>query len=282
MAEFERVAVLGLGLLGGSVALATQRAGVAAQVVGATRNPEVLKEALNRGVIDEACSFEGAVRGADLVVLAPTLAAMASVVQRVAQCLREDAIVSDVGSVKGVLAEALPKALPSGVRYVGAHPMAGSHEVGLAHARADLFDGAPCVVMNDADPAAADRICEFWRALGALVVRRDPAAHDEDVAWMSHLPHVLAWAFAEALRGAPERSREVAGSGFRDFTRIARSSPQLWGDILSANQKAIGGPLREVAKALADFADAIEAGDALEVERLIARARENLTQERQR
>ena len=177
MADFERIAVLGLGLLGGSVALATKRAGVATRTAGATRNPDVLAQAHRRGVVDEVGTFEEVVREADLVVLATTVAAMPAVLRCVAPHLREGAIVTDVGSVKGVLAESMPKLLPSGACWVGSHPMAGSHERGLAFATADLFDGAPCIVTDDAatasDTTSVDRVCEFWRALGARVLRRD-------------------------------------------------------------------------------------------------------------
>jgi prephenate dehydrogenase len=270
--RFERVAVLGLGLLGGSVALAVRSRGVAARVAGATRRREVREAALRRGAVDEAGGFGDAADGADLVVLATPVFAMADVLRAVAPRLREGALVTDVGSVKAVLAETLPGLLPRGVRYVGAHPMAGSHRSGFEHARADLFEGAPCIVSRAADAAARDRVCEFWRALGARVVLREPARHDAEVAWMSHVPHVVAFAFARALGLAPEGAQEVAGSGFRDFTRIAHGDPELWGDILTANRKAIVAPLQAVAASLADLGQAIEAGDADAVERWIAEA----------
>jgi len=128
--------------------------------------------------------------------------------------------------------------------------MAGSHLRGVEHAEADLFDGAPCVVTAtaDTDPAAVERIVAFWERLGARVVRRDPVEHDAEVAWVSHVPHVLAFAFARSLRSAPETAGGLGGTGFRDFTRIAQSDAELWSDILVANAKSIAGPLREVAE----------------------------------
>jgi prephenate dehydrogenase len=272
-ASFERVAVLGLGLLGGSVALAAKQRGVAARVVGATRRTDVLEQALRRGAVDEVGDFEAAARGADLVVLATPVFAMGELTRRIAPVLREGAIVSDVGSVKAGLAETLPGLLPRGVHYVGAHPMAGSHQRGMQHARADLFQGAACVVMESSDPVARERVAEFWRALGARVVFRDPALHDAEVAWMSHVPHLLAFAFAAALEEAPPGSLEVQGAGFRDFTRIAHSDSELWADILTANRKAIAAPLHAVERALATLARALEADDAEAVERMIAAAR---------
>ena len=275
--RFERVAVLGLGLLGGSVALAAKSRGIAACVVGATRKRDVLEAALRRGAIDEAAGFDEAVDGADLVVLATPVFAMDELLRAVAPRLRQGALVTDVGSVKATLAETLPGLLPPGAHYVGAHPMAGSHQRGFEHARADLFEGAPCIVGRNFDVRARDRVCDFWRALGARVLLRDPTDHDAEVAWMSHVPHVLAFAFARALAGAPAGAHEVAGSGFRDFTRIAQSDPELWGDIITANRKAIVAPLQAVAESLAELGRAIEAGDADAVERWIGQARAALS-----
>lgn len=275
--RFERVAVLGLGLLGGSVALAVKARGVAGRVAGATRSADALAAALQRGAIDEAGSYAEAARDADLVVLATPVFAMAEVVQRIAPVLRAGSIVTDVGSVKAVLCETLPGLLPRGVSYVGAHPMAGSHLRGLEHAAAGLFEGAACIVTTSADAAACERTSEFWRALGAHVVHRDPAQHDAEVAWMSHVPHVLAFAFAGALEAAPSGAQAVAGAGFRDFTRIAQSDPELWGDILTANRKALAAPLSRALEGLQDFARALEANDADGVERRIAAARAALS-----
>ena len=274
--RFERVAVLGLGLLGGSVAMAARTRGIAACVVGATRRRDVLETALRSGAIDEAAGFDEAVDGADLVVLATPVFAMDELLRSVAPRLRQGALVTDVGSVKATLAETLPGLLPRGAHYVGAHPMAGGHQRGFEHARADLFEGAPCIVGRDSDVRARDRVCDFWRSLGARVVLRDATDHDAEVAWMSHVPHVLAFAFARALAGAPAGAHEVAGSGFRDFTRIAQSDPELWGEILTANRKAIGAPLQAAGAALAELGRVIDANDAEAVERWIARARSQL------
>lgn len=277
--RFERLAVLGLGLLGGSVAWAARERGVAAVVVGSGRRPAPLRDAQERGLIDAfAMDPAEAVAGADLVVLAMPVGSMGPALQAAAPALASGALVTDVGSVKSGLAETLPGLLPSGVTYIGAHPMAGSHEKGPAHARSDLLEGATCVVTPcpDAPPAAVARIEAFWSALGARVVRRDPAAHDLEVAWISHVPHALAFAFARALGDAPPEAGEVAGTGFRDFTRIARSDPELWAEILVANRKAIGGPISRVGRRLTELAHAIESADVEELDHWIAEARASL------
>jgi cyclohexadieny/prephenate dehydrogenase len=277
-AALRRLAVVGLGLLGGSVALAARRRGVAERVVATGRRPAALAEARRRGLVDETAPLAEAVRGADLVLLATPVAAMEGILREAAPHLAPGALVTDVGSVKGCLAETLPGLLPSGVTYVGSHPMAGSHLRGWEHARADLFEGAACAVTpgSPADEAAAARIEAFWRALGARVVRRDPETHDREVAWTSHVPHVLAFAFAGALADAPAGAAELAGPGFRDFTRIARSDAELWSEILVANRKAIAGPLQRAGERLADLARALEGGDPEALERSLAEAREAL------
>lgn len=282
-APFERVAVLGLGLLGGSVALAARRRGVAKCVVGANRSPAVLDEALRLGVVDEtAPDAAGAVRAADLVVLATPVSAMPEVVRSIVPALGQGALVTDVGSVKGVLADNLPGLLPRGVHYVGAHPMAGSHERGVAFAREDLLDGATCIVSTDSDPAARERVAGFWRALGSFVVWRDSAEHDAEVGWVSHVPHAVAFAFAAALEDAPDGAFDVQGSGFRDFTRIAHSDPEMWADILFANRKAVAAPLEAAARSLSALSRLLEEENAEGLERFLQAARTALSRSRVR
>lgn len=278
--RFERIAILGLGLLGGSVALAARRAGLAGSIVAAGRRRAPLEAALRDGVVDAIGDVPTAVSGADLVVLCSPVGAMPALLQEAAPKLRAGALVTDVGSVKGVLADRLPGLLPEGVEYVGAHPMAGSHRRGVSHARADLFDGACCVVtpQGGASPGAVERVVAFWQALGARVTRRDPAAHDVDVAWVSHAPHVLAFAFAHALARAPRTAGELAGSGFRDFTRIAWSDSEMWSEILHTNRKALSGPLQALRRSLAELAEAIESGDVDAQESFLARAHRALAE----
>jgi cyclohexadieny/prephenate dehydrogenase len=274
---YERVAVIGLGLLGGSVARAARARGVARVVVGATRRRSALDRALAEGAVDAVASREDAVRDAELVVLATPVSAMADTIRAVAPGLAPGATVTDVGSVKAVLHETLPGLLPPGVRYIGSHPMAGSHERGFEQSREDLFDGAPCVVSDSEESPERARLCAFWKALGARVFVRDAVDHDAEAAWVSHLPHVLAYAFAEALERAPGDARDLAGSGFRDFTRIALSEPEMWGEILTENRKALAAPLQVAAEVLSGFARAVEANDADELERRINAARETLS-----
>ncbi len=275
---FRRVAVLGVGLLGGSLARAVRARGLAETVVGSGRRLDALAEAVRRGWLDATAPVEEAVEGADLVVLATPVGAMAGLLRRAAPHLTPGCVVTDVGSVKECLVDTLPGLLPPGAAYVGAHPMAGSHLRGVEHAREALFDGSVCILTPtpESDRDAVARVADFWRALGCRVVERSPAAHDREVAWVSHVPHVLAFAFARGLGSAPATARELAGPGFRDFTRIAHSDAELWSDILTANGKALVGPLQQVAESLAALGRALEAEDADAVEQLVVRARRAL------
>ena len=277
---FERLAVLGLGLLGGSTALAARERGAVREALGHARRPGPLAAAEAAGVIDGHGTLAEVVSRADLVVLGTPVAAMERVLEDAAPHLVPGAIVTDVGSVKGELARALPGLLPPGVHFVGSHPMAGSHRIGVEHADADLFVGRRVVVtpIASTDRAACERVAGFWRALGAEVVLRDPDAHDAEVAWTSHLPHLVAYAFAHAFERAPGAAAELAGSGFADFTRIARSSPEMWADILTTNRKALVGPLQHFSDSLAELARALEAGDGEALERLLAIARDALAE----
>ncbi len=277
--HFARVAVVGTGLLGGSLARAIRERGLAGEVVAIVRRETAQREVVALGIADRAeCDLAAGVRGADLIVLASPVHAMPALLAQAAPQLASGAIVTDVGSVKAPLVESLPPLLPAGVSYVGSHPMAGSHHSGYAHARADLFENATCIVTpsRPANPAAEERVLWLWRALGARVVRRTARRHDEEVAWVSHAPHAIAFAFAAALADAPESARELAGPGFRDFTRIAGSDPAMWADILVSNKQALAAPLLSAVERAAALARAIESGDTGAVTKLLSAARDTL------
>jgi prephenate dehydrogenase len=276
MPIFERIAVVGLGLLGGSLALAARERGLVGSAVGATRSPEARRLALECGAVEAVVALDRVAEGADLVLLATPVHAMADMLRRLAPGLAEAAIVTDVGSVKAPLAETLPGLLPPGRLYIGSHPMAGSHERGMDHAVASLFEGRSCIVTQHGEAEAEARVCAFWEGLGMRVVRRTPARHDEEVGWVSHLPHLLAYAFGRSFAGAPEGAADVVGPGFRDFTRIARSDAELWGDILTANAKALEGPLAVVGRAIGELSELLQAGDADALEQWLQRARDGL------
>ncbi len=277
---FERLVVLGLGLLGGSVAAAAKRRGLAREIVGSARRRGPLESARAAGIVDSIAPPREAVVGADFVVLGTPVGSMPGLVADVAGNLEAGCLMTDVGSVKVSVLDSLPGFLPDGVEFVGSHPMAGSHLRGPEHADADLFEGAICVVTPrpGQSEAAVERVEAFWTSLGACVTRRSPGVHDEEVAWVSHLPHLLAFAFADALRAAPSGAGELAGGGFRDFTRIAQSDAELWGEILSLNSKALSGPLNRFSESLAKLARMLEEGDGESLEQALNQARIRLAE----
>jgi cyclohexadieny/prephenate dehydrogenase len=262
---FKKVSILGLGLLGGSVALAARKAGIAGEIVAWGRREQALAKAVDDGVVDAFfLDAKEAVRGADLVLLAVPVDCMKALLDEVAGSLSEGVLVSDVGSVKGELSESLPSCLPDGALYLGSHPMAGSHLRGVEHASADLFQGAACVVAEagEGSEKEQEKLVSFWRALGGNVLLRDASTHDEEVAWVSHLPHAVSFAFADVLEAAPKDSMALAGSGFRDFTRIAKSDAAMWSEILVSNREALVGPIERVRESLAEMAKELASGDA--------------------
>ncbi|OGA20057.1 MAG: prephenate dehydrogenase [Betaproteobacteria bacterium RIFCSPLOWO2_02_FULL_67_19] len=280
MKVFERVAVIGVGLIGGSFALALKAARASDHVVGAGRDANHLALARDLGIVDSVATDPAdAVSGADLVLVAAPVAQFARIFAAIAPRLRADAALTDAGSTKRDVVGAARANLGSKLaRYVPAHPVAGSEHSGAAAARADLFKGKT-VVLAPLEEGAADaleRIEQAWGACGARLARMTPETHDEVFAAVSHLPHVLAYALVQEIAARPDADRLFAhaAGGFRDFTRIASSHPEMWRDICLANRDALLDNLDRYAAQLAALRSLIERGDAESLERLFAAARE--------
>lgn len=270
-----RLAIVGVGLLGGSVARAARARGLAGHIVGIGRDRERLAPALKDGTLDAVTTdlAEG-VRDADLIVLAATVLANDRLLAQVWQAAAPGAVVTDVGSTKrGIVAAAERLGAHPRVRFVGSHPMAGSERSGYAIARDDLFDGATVIVTptETADPDAVKAVVGFWEATGARVTTMDPDTHDRAVAAISHLPHVVAWALVDAVARFEPAAMDVAARGFKDTTRIAASDPLVWKEILLANRDAVVASLRAFRGALDDLERLIAAGDGAAVEATLAR-----------
>ncbi len=236
-----RLAVIGPGLLGGSIALAARRAGNFRVAVWA-RRPDAVQELRDKEVADFASDDLRAVaEGADLAVLCVPIGVMPRLAAQLAEFLPPGALVTDVGSVKAPVVEALSPIFQGGARFIGSHPMAGSEQAGLSAARADLFDGATCIVTPEVDSAAADvaTVSCFWETLGCRVVNLDPAAHDEMVARISHFPHLLAAVLVRSVDEDCAAAFEFIGPGFRDTTRVAAGPPAMWTEILQTNRVAV-------------------------------------------
>lgn len=270
-----RLAIVGVGLLGGSVARVARARGLAGHITGIGRDRERLAPALKDGTLDAVTTDLGeGVRDADLIVLAATVLANDSLLPAVWEAASPGAVVTDVGSTKrGIVAAAERLGGRRRVRFVGSHPMAGSERSGYAIARDDLFDGATVIVTptEAADPDAVKTVVGFWEATGARVTTMDPDTHDRAVAAISHLPHVVAWALVDAVARFEPAAMDVAARGFKDTTRIAASDPLVWKEILLANREAVVASLRAFRGALDDLEGLIAAGDGAAVEATLAR-----------
>lgn len=264
---FARVAILGLGLIGGSLAAALKKHGLAGEVVAGTRSARTRARGLELGLVDEVTDdFAAAVAGADLVFLAVPVSAMATTMSAMAPGLGSRTIITDGGSVKGAVIEAACRSLPEHIsRFVPGHPIAGKEHSGVDAADADLYQQHRVILTPFAqtDPAATQRVRQLWTALGAEVLEMGPADHDQILAETSHLPHLLAFSLVDTLsrQGDSTEIFRYAAGGFRDFTRIASSDPVMWHDIFQENQAAVLAALGLFRDGLDGFRKAIADGD---------------------
>lgn len=281
--HFKQVAIIGVGLIGGSLGMILRRKGLADRIVGVGRRVDNLKTAVELGAIDRyvADPQEG-VRGADLVVLATPVDTYERHLHEWAHCLVPGAIVSDVGSVKGPLVERSESALPAGVYFVGGHPIAGKEKTGVAAGSDQLFKGARCILTptTRTDPTALERVRQLWEEAGSIVLTMDPYQHDQILGAVSHLPHAVAFALMNAL--AELRDQQLpsldlvghSGGGLRDTTRIAASSPEMWRDIFLWNRDNVVSYIDRYAQALEALKQLIKGGDAAAIEKLLERAKD--------
>ncbi len=260
----ERAAVVGVGLIGGSLALAARQAGLIGEIVGVGRGQANLDVALERGCIDRSTTEVAEIGPVDLVVLAVPVRSTGAIVDSLAPHLQPGTILTDAGSVKGSVVAEVEAVLPPHCSFVGAHPIAGSEQTGAAAARADLFRDALCVVTPSASTSeqARDAVVAMWRGVGARVRVMDSAAHDRALAWTSHLGHALSYALARAIDEAGGDTLSFAGPSLRDWTRLAGGSTAMWRDIFLANDAALLAVLDEYAARLDELRALVEAGDA--------------------
>lgn len=270
--------------MGGSFALALKQAGLVQRVVGYSKSPSTLQRARQLGVIDvEAPSALLAVSGADLVLIAVPVAATEDTFKAIRHLIGPQALLMDVGSTKGDVVAAAKRSLKDHLaQFVPAHPIAGKESAGVDHADAALYRGCQVILtpLPETAPSQLQRAHAVWTALGAQVRELSPDAHDAAYATVSHLPHLLAFAAMNAI-GQQENAREflqLAGPGFRDFTRIAASDPQVWRDILLANQTEVLAQAQHFRTALAALETAMQRRDATALQALIQQASEARSQ----
>jgi prephenate dehydrogenase len=271
-----KLSILGPGLLGGSIGLAARQRKVAKRVSMWARRPDAADQAYQLGAADEATNdLAKVVADADLVVLATPIGAMKGLVEQILPFLPAGCVVTDVGSVKYPIVTALSDALAGKARFVGSHPMAGSEQSGIEAARRDLFDNAVCIVTprEDTDKAALQLVYDFWKAIGCSVKTLSPAEHDEIVARISHLPHLVAAAVVNVVCSDGSHPLNFVGPGFKDFTRIASGPFEMWTEICLENRQEIGRGLDALIEELTKVRAAVENSDAVELRTMLKRAK---------
>lgn len=279
--HFKHVAIIGVGLIGGSLGMILKRDALADAVVGVGRRVENLKAAVELGAIDRYVSdAKDGVRDADLVILATPVDTYERHLKEWGSCLKPGTIVSDVGSVKGALVEQAETLLPNGVRFVGAHPIAGKEKTGVVAGSVTLFQGARCILTptKRTDPQALQLIRAMWEASGSIVLTMDPMLHDKVLGAVSHLPHVAAFALINALTDVQRTTPELdllaySGGGLRDTTRIAASSPEMWRDIFLWNRDNLVAQIEIYEHHLRRLKQLIQAGDGPAIEQELERAK---------
>lgn len=265
--HFRRMVIIGVGLIGGSLALLCREKGIVSEVIGVGRSEKNLQDAIALKAIDSyTFKTEDAVKGADIIVLAAPVRSIIRLAREIAPHLKAGAIVTDVGSVKGPLTE-IEDILPQGTYFVAGHPIAGKEKSGVTAAFSQLFQNSKCILTPTAntDRDAVNTVKSMWEAAGAKVLLMDPEAHDRIFAAVSHLPHVIAYALVNTLLDLENESDGIisfSAGGFRDFTRIAASHPEMWRDICLMNKDNILEMLERYERSIAKIKLLIQSDDA--------------------
>ncbi len=286
---FQRIALIGAGLIGSSLARVVRREGLAAHVAVCARSNATRKTALELGFADSAHEDPGeCADGADLIVLCTPVSAYEPIARAMARHLKPGAIVSDVGSVKQAVIDIVGPLLPAGVHFVPGHPVAGTEHSGPEAGFAELFEGRWCILTPPAgsDEQAVEKVAELWRRAGSMVERMDPVHHDKVLAITSHLPHLIAYTIVGTVTDLEGQLRAEAGDtveasevvkfsagGFRDFTRIAASDPVMWRDVFLNNRDAVLEMLGRFTEDLSALQRAIRWGEADKLEEWFTRTR---------
>jgi len=247
---FKKITIVGVGLMGGSLGMAIKKHGLAKEVMGMAQKKETLDEAIKLKAIDTGeTDVKKAVRNADLVILATPVNLIIKLITTINPYLRRGCIVTDMGSAKAEIVETAEKKLTNPGLFVGSHPLVGSEKKGVIYSHVDMYENAECIITptKSSNRAAVEKVKQFWTKLGSNIKIMTPEEHDEVLAFTSHLPHILAFSMMEAI---PNKYLENVSQGFKDTTRIAASSPQMWNDICMSNSKNIVHSLDELVKYL--------------------------------
>ncbi|MBX9682347.1 MAG: prephenate/arogenate dehydrogenase family protein [Hyphomicrobium sp.] len=277
---FQKMALIGVGLIGSSISHAARRAGLVGDIVGCSASPETRAKAESLGLVSKAYdNVADAVAGADLVLLCTPVGAYAKIAEQMGPHLAPGAIVSDVGSVKASVVRDVVPYIPAGVHFIAGHPIAGTEQSGPEAGFAELFDGRWCILTPeaDADRLAVARLESFWTKLGSHVELMTPEHHDLVLAITSHVPHLIAYNIvntaAHLERVTDSEVIKFSAGGFRDFTRIAASDPIMWRDVFLNNREAVLEMLGRFSEDLVTLQRAIRFGDGETLERLFGESR---------
>lgn len=277
--HFRRLTIIGVGLIGGSLARVCRKKGLADELVGVGRGRKNLELALELGVIDRwSHQVEEGVDGADGVVLATPMGTIIPLAERMAPHIEAGCLVTDVGSTKASVVEPLERLLQPTAAFVGGHPIAGTEKSGVEASFETLFEGFRCILTptDRTDTEALARVQSLWEACGMSVVCMDPDTHDTLLAGVSHLPHMVAYALINTVTGLSSNDHDAvaySAGGFRDFTRIAASDPTMWRDICLANRKPLLAMIDRFSGSLDELREAIEGADGEALQELFAAAR---------
>jgi len=274
--NFDRIAIIGIGLMGGSFAFALKEHGYKGKIIGIGRRLANLRKAKRLGFIDEYTTDpKSGVRDANLVFLCTPVGQFEDIIDHIKDHLRQGTIVSDLGSVKARLVRILHSKMPPGVYFVGAHPIAGRECSGLNGASSDLFMGAKCIItpVKGTNTRAIATIKKVWRSVGAIPIIMSPEEHDMIYAAVSHLPHVLAYSLINTITDLRHDLLKFSGKGFKDMTRIALSSTEIWRDICIFNRKEVLRMLRRFSSSISKMIRLIERQQWEKIEKEFIRAK---------
>lgn len=275
--KFRKVVIVGLGLIGGSLAGALKKSGKVADVTGIDIDRGSIDYALRKKIIDHGYTNIGeGVSGAEVIVIATNVGDIVKTAESIIPLARKGAVITDVGSVKGRIVSKLDKLTPGHLRFVGGHPIAGTENSGVKASQPGLFKGKRFIITptSQTDPGAVKKVSDLWRAAGAEIYEMDPRAHDRVFGFVSHLPHIVAYSLVDSIlsAGDSETLFNFAGGGLRDYTRVAASSPEMWTDIFTANRVSALKAIRKFRKSLDKIETAIKKKDAGSLRKLLSKS----------
>ncbi len=272
--KFKKVAIVGLGLIGGSLAGALKKSGKIADVTGIDIDKESIDYALSEKIIDHGYTVVDGVSGAEVIVIATNVGDIVKTAEAVFPFARKGAVITDVGSVKGNIVKALDRITPGHLRFVGGHPIAGTENSGVWASNPLLFRGKRFIITptSETDTSAIKKVSGLWKAAGAEVHEMNPGEHDRIFGFVSHLPHIAAYALVDSIlsAGDPGTLFDFAGGGLRDYTRVAASSPEMWTDIFTANRVSALKALGKFRKSLDKIETAIRKKDSAALKKLLS------------